>query len=275
MNVRTAWHRLALASIVLAALSGPLLAYQESKPAKAQRNESVTLTGEVLAVDQANRTVTMRGPLGGEVIGHVSDQAKNLPQVKIGDMVTIVYFQSLAISAKRPGETVPIFSASDKAAEGERPAGYVATKTTTTVTVVSVDPEARSLVVQDDKGVLTAANVERPEIAEKLKLVKEGDKLEVVRTEAFIVSVSPATGAKPSISHSVSTLVIDKGEVIKRMNNTIWVRNEQGKTVKVVVDPKFKFKKDGKDATVTDLNAGDKLTRTSFRVVESASYEAP
>ena len=77
------------------------------------------------------------------------------------------------------------------------------------------------------------------------------------------------------MSRDVTTLVVDHGEVVRRMNNTIFVRNEKGKIIKVVVDPKFKFKLNGKDATVYDLKPGAKLTRTAFRVVESVEYEAP
>jgi hypothetical protein len=68
--------------------------------------------------------------------------------------------------------------------------------------------------------------------------------------------------------------VVDHGEVVRRMNNTIFVRNEKGRMVKVAVDPKFKFTLDGKEATVYDLEPGVKLTRTAFRVVENVQYEA-
>ena len=65
--------------------------------------------------------------------------------------------------------------------------------------MISVDPEARSLVFQDDKGNITAANVKRPEFAAKLVDLKPGDQLEVVTTEAYIVNVDrPTPGVKPS-----------------------------------------------------------------------------
>jgi hypothetical protein len=73
----------------------------------------------------------------------------------------------------------------------------------------------------------------------------------------------------------VTTLVVDHGEVVRRMNNTLFVRNDQGRVVKIVVDPKFKFLLDGKEATVYDLKPGSQLKRTAFRVVESVEYEAP
>ena len=44
--------------------------------------------------------------------------------------------------------------------------------------------------------------------------------------------------------------------------------------IRVAVDPAFKFKIDGKEMTVTDLQPGTQLTRTAFRVIESASFEA-
>ncbi len=269
--------RALLASILLVALTTGMLAAQTGKD-KSTRMELVSITGEVTAVDPAARTIRLRGPLGGEISGKVSEEVKNLAQIKVGELVTIAYYESLAISVKRKGETTVLFKSAsgDSAEAGERPAGYSATTETVVVTVVAVDAEKRSLVVQNDKGVITGVAVERPEFAAKLADLKVGDQLEVTRTEALIANVSPAaSGVKPAVSHSLTTLVVDNGEVVKKLGNTIWVRNEQGRIVKVVVDPKFKFKLNGEDATVADLDKGDKLTRTAFRVVENVSYEEP
>jgi hypothetical protein len=269
--------RVVPASILLLALTTGSLMAQPAKD-KATRMELVTITGEVTAVDPAARTIKLRGPLGGEISGKVTEEVKNLAQIKVGELVTVAYYESLAISVKRKGEATVLFKSAsgDSAEPGERPAGYAATTETAVMTVVAVDAEKRSLVVQNDKGVITGVAIERPEFAAKLANLKPGDQLEVTRTEALIANVSPAaSGVKPSVSHTLTTLVVDNGEVVRRMNNTIWVRNEQGHIVKVVVDPKFKFKLDGKDATVEDLSKGDKLTRTAFRVVENVSYEEP
>ena len=269
--------RVGMASTLLVALTSGMLAAQRTED-KSTRMELVSITGEVTAVDAAARTIRLRGPLGGEISGKVSEEVKNLAQIKVGELVTIAYYESLAVSVKRKGETTELFkSASVESAEaGERPAGYSATTETAVMTVVAVDAEKRSLVVQNDKGVITGVAVERPEFAAKLADLKVGDQLEVTRTEALIANVSPAgSGVKPSVSHRLTTLVVDNGEVIRRMNNTIWVRNEQGRIVKIVVDPKFKFKLNGQDATVTDLEQGAKLTRTAFRVVENVSFEQP
>jgi hypothetical protein len=278
MSTRNTSLHVTLASILLALLTVAVLAARQEAPDQSKRMELVTLTGEITAIDAASHSVTLRGPLGGEVSGKVSPEVKNLAQVKVGDLVTVAYYESLAVSVKKKGEATALFTSAsgDRADEGELPSGYVARTSTALMTVVAVDAEKRSLVVQDDKGVITAVAVQRPEFAAKLIDLKAGDQLEVSKTEAFIVNVSPAaSGAKPSVSVNVSTLVVEHGEVVRRMNNTVWVRNEHGRTVKVVVDPKFKFKLNGKDATVEDLEPGVKLTRTAFRVIESARYEEP
>ena len=236
----------------------------------------VAMTGEVVAVDPATRIVTLRGPLGGEVTGKVDDAVKNLAQVKAGDMVTIAYYQSVALSAAKKGESTPLFAgAAETAAAGERPAAVAATETRKTVTVVSVDAAKRSVVFQGEDGTLFPVEVQRPEFVQKLQGLRAGDQLDVVVTEALITGVTPAAaGEKPALAYEAATLIIDRGEVVRRMNNVLYVRNERGRIVRVAVDPAFKFKIDGKEMTVTDLQPGTQLTRTAFRVIESASYEA-
>jgi len=74
MNIRNRSLRAALATIVASTLlvsftTGMLAAQAKDK---STRMELVTLTGEVTAVDAAAGTISLRGPLGGEISGHVS-----------------------------------------------------------------------------------------------------------------------------------------------------------------------------------------------------------
>lgn len=50
----------------------------------------VEATATVTAVDMANRLVTIQGPEGNLTVIQVTDQVKNLPQVKIGDRKSVV-----------------------------------------------------------------------------------------------------------------------------------------------------------------------------------------
>lgn len=248
----------------------------ETEPSQTSMAELVTMTGEITAVDVASREIAIRGPLGGTLEGTVEEDVKNLGQVRVGDMVTIAYYQSTAISATKKGEPNPLFTAGSAAtaSPGEKPGAYVSSQTKRTVTVVSVDADKRSVIFQDENGVLFPVEVERPEFARKLQTLRAGDQLDVIVTEAVITGVTAAApGEKPSVTYDAATLIVDRGEVVRRVGNVLYIRNEQGRMVKVNVDPKFKFMLDGKEATVADLQPGTKLTRTAFRVVESVSFE--
>ena len=253
---------------VLALLAAPAPAAQKPAPTQTTVQETLTITAEVTEVDQAKRLLTLRGPLGGEITGRVEDEVKNLGQVKVGDMVSISYQASIALSASKPGQANPLFTGGEATTgePGKRPSVSVSEQTKKTVTVVSVDPEKRSVVLQGEDGSLYPVEVERPEYARKLKTLRPGDKIDVVATEAIIAKVTPAPpGSKAKMSYTASTLIVERGEVLARTGNTILVRDERGRTVRVTVDPKFKFLIDGKEVTVADLKPGTKLTRTALR----------
>jgi hypothetical protein len=269
MNQRTkALYQPAVLALLAGVLGASAQAAQDPVPSQATLHETLTITAEVVAVDLATRQLTLRGPLGGEITGRVEDDVKNLGQVKVGDMLSVSYHASVALSASKPGQPNPLFTGGEAstAEEGKRPALSVSEQTKRTVTVVSVDPEKRSIVFQGEDGTLFPVEVERPEFARKLQTVQPGDKIDVVTTEAVIAEVTPAApGAKAGMSYSASTLIVERGEVLWRSGNTILVRDERGRSVKVTVDPKFKFTVDGKEVTVADLKPGTRLTRTALR----------
>ncbi len=263
-------------ALALAAVAAPASAGEAPTPSQSTIAELVTLTGEVVAIDAASRHITLRGPLGGEITGHVDEAVKNLDQIKAGDMLTIAYYSSVAFSATKKGEPKPLFPGGETAtaAPGEKPGAYTSKQVKKTVTVVSVDADAKSIVFQAEDGTLFPVEVKRPEFIQKLQGIRAGDQMDIVYSEAVIADVTPASAtAKPSITQQVGTLIVDRGEVVKRMNNVLMIRNEKGRTVRVAVDPKFKFKLGGKDVTVYDIKEGTKLERTAFRIVESASFE--
>ena len=254
--------------LLAAVLGAPLHAAQNPGPSQTTVRETLDITAEVVAVDHEKRQITLRGPLGGEIAGRVEEDVKNLAQVKAGDMVSISYQASVALSASKPGEPNPLFTGGEAstAAEGQRPEVSVSEQSKRTVTVVSVDPEKRSIVLQGENGTLFPVEVERPEFARKLQTVRPGDKIDIVTTEAVIARITPAApGEKAGMTYSSSTLIIDRGEVVWRNGNTLMIRDERGRSVKATVDPKFKFKIDGKEVTVSDVKPGTKLTRIALR----------
>ena len=66
-----------------------------SKPAGAMTRK-VTALADVIAVDEKNHVVTLRGPRGNEVDLDVQDPSQ-LKNIKKGDHVEVVYTEALAV----------------------------------------------------------------------------------------------------------------------------------------------------------------------------------
>ena len=100
----------------------------ESAPAvekpSLQTSESVTLTAVVEAINHETREVTLRGPEGNTVSFVASEEARNLDQVSVGDIVMADYEQSLSIEVfandgSEPGSGE--FSAAGRSEKGAMP----------------------------------------------------------------------------------------------------------------------------------------------------------
>jgi hypothetical protein len=57
-----------------------------------------TVSGRIDAIDYKNRQIALRGPKGNTVSLPVSSEVKDFDQVKVGDMITVVYSQALLLS---------------------------------------------------------------------------------------------------------------------------------------------------------------------------------
>jgi hypothetical protein len=250
-----------------------LVADAATMSAQVTRAELVTLTAEVTSLDVATRSITLSGPLGGHIAARVAPEVQNLDQVHVGELVELTYYQSVAVSAHKQGDPTPLFETAEvsTAARGESPDAKVTSQRHATVTVVSVDPEASNIVVQGPEGNVFSTYVERPEIAAKLAVLRPGDQLDVVVTEALAVDLLPARpGSTPSASYAAGTLIVESGEIVQRVGTTLLIRNQRGRMVAVQVDPSTKFVVDGREQTVFDLQPGTRLSRTTFRVTDVA-----
>ena len=102
-------HQIIAASLLAAGLiSGAALAADAAPAAKQDKPVPAMILGgaikseaEVIAIDLKTRKVTLKGEDGGvqEII--VGKDARNLPQVKVGDRVVTEYSQILAIKLKK------------------------------------------------------------------------------------------------------------------------------------------------------------------------------
>jgi hypothetical protein len=196
---RTLLLSVCAASLALAPLAGsaadadkPLTVHQTSKKGTVAGGRAEQVTATVTAIDQATRMVTLKGPKGAEETIKVSPDVKNLPQVKVGDLVVVTFSQGVMLSMAAPDAkpVEPSATASGAtAAPGEKPAGDVKATIKGTVTVAAIDMKSRvvTLVGPEGRKFKLTAGKEIP-----LEKVKVGDKLNAEYTEALAIAVEPA-----------------------------------------------------------------------------------
>ncbi len=156
------------------------------------REQTVTATATVERVDLPNRLVTIRKADGERTTVRVGDQARNLAQVKRGDRVVVVYYESIAFQVLKPGEAKPSVSSNEDAMIaplGERPGAATAQETTLVAKIVKLDRVKQQAVLRGPKGKRTTVKVRNPETFDKVKI---GDTVEITYTEAFAIDVQPA-----------------------------------------------------------------------------------
>ena len=157
----------------------------------------VEVTATVTGVDIEKRQVTIEGPEGNSTVIHVTDQVKNLPQVKIGDSVEIIYYRSAVVDLVTKKDNVElgteVAAARASAPAGNKPAGAIGTEVKRTAEILFVDPIQKFIrFVSPDTGIRTVTLEHRPDLQHYLKELKKGDIVQVTYTEALAVSVKPA-----------------------------------------------------------------------------------
>jgi hypothetical protein len=163
-----------------------------SEPGKAAILSAAKISAQVVGIDKATRTVTLKGPKGKVVDIVAGDEVKNFDQIKLGDHVVARYMESLTLELKKTnagsGEVV-VSEGAARAAPGERPAVAGAREVTAIADVTAVDPKQSTITLKGPRGNSVTLNVHNPD---QFKVVKKGDKVEVTYTEALALSVEPA-----------------------------------------------------------------------------------
>ncbi len=183
---------LAMVAVVLTTACGVMAAETKSGPPSVTRARVVNLTATVKAIDLDKRLVTLQGPKGNEVTVEVGEEAKNLPQVKVGDQVKVKYYEALAFRVVPPGQAAPPPSATSAVATaqpGQKPAAVGGHEVTVTVTVEAINQKAGTVTFKGPQGNSKTVKAQDPN---NLKLIKVGDQVEITYTEALAISVEQA-----------------------------------------------------------------------------------
>lgn len=154
------------------------------------------VTAKVGAIDLANRMVTLVRPDGKSFVVQAGEQVRNLAQVRVGDKVTVEYYEGLVAEIAAPGaplDEIKSAGAVARAPLGERPAGAVGQATTATVVIEYVDPIRNVVHFKGPLGKTRIVKVTKPEFRSMLKTLKPGDQVTLTYFEAMAVSVKPAS----------------------------------------------------------------------------------
>jgi hypothetical protein len=175
------------------------------KPLVATQTAKMTATVE--DIDQAKRTVLLRGEGGREAMITVGKEAKNFDQIKKGDRVTAEYLEATAIAVRKPGmpspEPLAIGGPSGASAAGQPsatqldvvevappgqpPAGMQASITEITASVEDIDYGKRQVTLKGPLGNMRTIDI-GPNVKD-LDQVKKGDEIVIRHTEAVLLAV--------------------------------------------------------------------------------------
>lgn len=184
---------------------GAVLALQgcKSDPAEpagaaAPTKTSVDLSGEytsttdVVSVDHAARTVTLRREDGSLFTLQVGQAARNFDQIAAGDKVRVRYEERLTASLRPAGDTAQPATgavAADRTAAGEKPGGAVGVAVTVRVKIESIDLERDIVVFSLASGELVAHRVSTSAGREFVKGLKLGDVVQLDYSQGLALSV--------------------------------------------------------------------------------------
>jgi hypothetical protein len=186
---------LALGLIPLAALaqSAPnTQAAAATAPGKVGGAATTEITAKVVAVDPAQRTVTLQGASGKSRTIEVGDQVHNFDQIKVGDTVHAKYTQALALELKKGaamGAPTEEGAITPPPAPGAKPGGTIARKVTAMTEVVAVDPARQMVTLRGPAGNEVDVQAQDPS---QLTNIKKGDHVQVTYVEALAIAVAEA-----------------------------------------------------------------------------------
>jgi len=156
--------------------------------------DQITVRGTVEAVDPALRTARIRGTQGNVVTLDVPASITRFNEVRVGDVVTVAYYDVVNIRPKDPGEPAvdTIAEPTTTRTPGTLPGATVAKQRVATVTITAWDAATGTVTFTGPKGqsyTRRVADTLDPAVRQRLQV---GDRADITWTEAVRLSVERA-----------------------------------------------------------------------------------
>jgi len=155
--------------------------------------EADQVTTKVLAVDAASHQVVLEGAEGRQVHVQLSDKAKNLANLQVGDLVKVEVQRSVAayldtdVDKGLPG-TVERSGELRKAPGSENPGGEAYRQIQVQLKITKIDLKNNQVTLENPQGQSKILDVKKPEIQAKLKDLKVGQSVVVTYTDVLKVT---------------------------------------------------------------------------------------
>ena len=180
--------RLTLATVTAAALILPWTgtAFAQTKTIV---GDTQVVTASIESIERSTRAVTLKKENGEYVTITVPSDVAKFDAMKVGDKITVRYYDNVVLRVKAPGEKdKDTDTAALTGSAGARPGGTGATQRTITATITHIDAAIPSITFSGPNGWKYSSKVADKEA---LKKVKVGDKVDITWTEAVLISVEP------------------------------------------------------------------------------------
>jgi hypothetical protein len=163
---------------------------QDRTLTKTLTGEEKTATATVEAIERSSRVVTLKEQNGEYTEVSVPPEVKRFDTLKIGDKITVKYYENIVLRLKLPGEkSTDTDTAALTPGSGAKAGGTAATQRTITATITHIDPKVPSITFTGPNGWKYSSRVEDKEALSKVKV---GDRLDITWTTAALISIDGA-----------------------------------------------------------------------------------
>lgn len=175
-------------SVIAHGLAAALLMGVTHAQVKTITGEQETRTATVEAIEQASRTVTLKGEDGKYHQLYVPRDVKRFETLKVGDTVKATYYENVTLvphdPAAKPVDTTS--GATTRAAD--KAAATSAVQRTITATITAIDMKTPAVTFSGPNGWTYTSRVEDKQALAKAKV---GDRFDITWTQAMVVALDP------------------------------------------------------------------------------------
>ena len=154
----------------------------------------LTVHGKIVAVDIANKQVTLEGPKGKDITLTVHDSS-NLQSLKAGDRYVAQFTESIVIVAKGPSDKPPVATVAGGlwvSNPGQTPSAVAARQAHLVVVVSAIDQADQRVTLQAPDGSTENIHVTN---ADALQSVRIGDRIAITLTQSVAIALAPESSS--------------------------------------------------------------------------------